>query len=156
VEKNPTKYTHLQSLPLPPGAIIKVGEQQIASPELVFLQLAQELGFLRTVLLGLQLCGHEVGNPGQSLSTVAFINKFVQKCGGHRGCTQALRAAKYLADGSASIMESLLYMILTLPTRDGGFGLGGAKLGKRQRIRSKSYEAAHQQLRALLPSEHLS
>jgi hypothetical protein len=99
----------------------------VASPELLFLELAPELGFLRTVLLGLELCGHGVGGKTQALTTAARIQRFVARCKGHAGQELAARAAKFVADGSASIMESLLFMVLTLPHRYGGFGLAGAR-----------------------------
>lgn len=54
------------------------------------------------------------------------LKTFIMKTSGHRGHLKALRAVKYIEDGSASIMESMTYMILTLPHALGGYALDGA------------------------------
>lgn len=54
------------------------------------------------------------------------IKAFLAKSPGHRGQTKALRAIEYIEDASASVMESIVYMILTLPHALGGYGVKGA------------------------------
>jgi hypothetical protein len=98
----------------------------VASPELLFLQLACRLDIHRLILLGLQLCSHPPGNSSEAITTKKKLKAFLAKTSGHRGHPKASRAAKYLEDGSASVMESLAYMILTLPHALGGYGLDGA------------------------------
>ncbi|MDR1605203.1 MAG: hypothetical protein LBS10_10545 [Gracilibacteraceae bacterium] len=44
-----------------------------------------------------------------------------------RNPMKAVRAAKYVENGSRSIMESLLYMVLALPKSLGGYGLSGVE-----------------------------
>ncbi|MDD4389562.1 MAG: hypothetical protein PHW03_02030 [Eubacteriales bacterium] len=51
---------------------------------------------------------------------------FLEKTPGHRGRRKALRAINYIENGSASIMESIAFMILTLPHALGGYGLHDA------------------------------
>jgi very-short-patch-repair endonuclease len=111
---------------LPKGAIITRGAVKVASPELVFLQMATALDIQRLILFGLQLCAHPPGKPGEAVSSKRKINAFLAKVRGHNGCRNAARAAKLLEDGSGSVMESLAFMILTLPHALGGYGLGGA------------------------------
>jgi hypothetical protein len=123
-----TTKTHSASLPLPKGAIVECGEKQVASPELVFLQLAGELEFHRLVLLGLQLCSCNPLDPQGALTSTVKLKRFLKNCEGHVGHKRATTALRYVADGSASIMESLLYMLLTLPNHYGGYGLSGAEL----------------------------
>jgi hypothetical protein len=101
-----------------------------ASPELVFLQMASSLDLHRLILLGLQLCAHPPGRPSDALSSKRKIMAFIGKTQGHAGHRKAAQAAKYLADGSWSIMESLAYMILALPNALGGYGLRGAVFNK--------------------------
>jgi hypothetical protein len=117
---------HLCELNLPVGAVISRNGTMVASPELLFLQLANKLDIHRLILLGLQLCSHPPGNPSKAITSKQKLKTFLAKTTGHRGHRKALRAVKYLENGSASIMESIAYMILTLPHALGGYGLDGA------------------------------
>lgn len=116
----------LCELELPPGAVVSRNGTTVASPELLFLQLALELSIHRLILLGLQLCSYPPGNSSVAITTKEKLETFLAKTLGHRGHRKALRASKYIEDGSASIMESIVYMILTLPNVLGGYGLDGA------------------------------
>ena len=120
------KLVHSCELALPTGAITTRNGKAVASPELLFLELASKLSIHRLIFLGLELCAHPPGEPAKSITTEQKLKKFLAKTHGHRGCHNAARAVKYVKDGSASIMESLAYMILTLPHALGGYGLNGA------------------------------
>jgi very-short-patch-repair endonuclease len=117
---------HSSQLALPKGAIVTKGGVAVASPELVFLQMATVLDMQRLILFGLQLCAHPPGKPGEAVSSQRKINAFLAKTHGHAGHRNAVRAAKLLEDGSGSVMESLAFMVLSLPHALGGYGLGGA------------------------------
>ncbi|MDX9925415.1 MAG: hypothetical protein RBS48_11690 [Ignavibacteriaceae bacterium] len=117
---------YLCQLPLPPSAVVLRNGQRVASPELVFLQLATKLSPLRHILLGLQLCSNPPGKPLAAISTKQKLKIFLTKTTGHRGNNRALQSLRYIEDGSASVMESLAHMILTLPHSLGGYGLKGA------------------------------
>jgi hypothetical protein len=135
------KLVHSCAIDLPSGAITTRHERVVASPELLFLELASKLSIHRLILLGLQLCSHPPGLPSEAITTTQKLAKFLSKTPGHQGHRKALRALKYLANGSASVMESLAYMVLTLPYSLGGYGLDGAafnyeiKLNHEARIR---------------------
>jgi hypothetical protein len=107
-----------------------LGVVKVASPELVFLQMASGLDIHRLILLGLQLCAHPPGRPDDALSTKQKMDVFIAGTRSHAGHRKAARAVKYLENGSGSIMESLAYMILTLPNALGGYGLRGAVFNK--------------------------
>lgn len=113
-------------LALPSGAVVSRNGKMVASPVLMFLQLACKLNIHRLILLGLQLCSHPPGNPSGAITTKQNLKTFFAKTTGHRGHRNALRAVKYIENGSASIMESMAYMLLTLPHALGGYGLGGS------------------------------
>jgi hypothetical protein len=117
---------HYSKLALPKGSILTDGKLLVASPELTFLQMGECLNTQKLILFGLQMCGHQVGSQGAAVSTKHKIEKFLEQMKGHRGYRNAMRAARYITDGSASIMESLAYMVLTLPSGWGGYGLRGA------------------------------
>ncbi len=120
------KLTHSCGHVLPAGAVAFRDGKMVASPELLFLELAGELSIHRLILLSLQLCSHEQGTPSKAVTTKQRLNAFLAKTQGYMGHSKALRAVKYLENGSASIMESITYMILTLPHNLGGYGLSGA------------------------------
>jgi hypothetical protein len=120
------RLVHYCKLDLPKGAVVVRDGVRVASPELVFLQLAGRLDIQRIILLGLQMCSHPPGKPTEAVTTKQKLVAFIEKASWHRGCRKAKRAVKYVENGSASVMESLVYMMLTLPHALGGYGLGGA------------------------------
>lgn len=118
---------HLCKLLLPRGAVVKYQNMLIASPELVFLELANELNIHQLILLGLQMCSHPPGKPSKAITTKRKLKEFLKKTSRHYGSAKAKRAVKYIENGSNSIMESIVFMILTLPYQLGGFGLSGVR-----------------------------
>jgi hypothetical protein len=118
---------HVRATPLCEGAVIDHGGVLVASPELTFLDLARELGFHRTLLLGLLMCAKQPGSNCEPLTTAYRIGRLLARMRGAYGVNQATAAAQFLSDGAASAHEALLYMALTLPQRYGGYGLGGAR-----------------------------
>lgn len=52
-----------------------------------------------------------------------MLNKRIAKARGFRGSKKATRALRYVLDGSASPMETLLVALLCLPSELGGYGL---------------------------------
>ncbi len=135
------KKIHACKLTLPPGAVKILDGEKVASPELLFLELASELCIHRLILLGLQLCSHPLGSPSSAITTKQKLSTFLAKTSGHRGHRKAMRAAMYLENGSRSIMESLAFMIFTLPHALGGYGLKGAVFN--HEIRLKDGMKAH-------------
>lgn len=121
-----SKKVHLCTLDLPDNAVVFRNGREIASPELLFLEFASKLSIHRLILLGLQLCSHSQCDPSDAITTKQKLERFLAKTAGHWGQRKALRAVKYVENGSASIMESLAYMILRLPHNLGGYGLSGA------------------------------
>ena len=132
------RITHLCQLALPAGAVVSKNSKMVASPELLFLQLACKLNIHRLILLGLQLCSHPPGNPSEAITTKKKLKTFLAKTSGHHGHLKALRAVKYIEDGSASVMESIAYMILTLPHALGGYGLDGAVFNHEIRLKDEA------------------
>ena len=120
------KKVHASENALPPGAVTIKDGRMISSPELLFLELAEKLSIHRLILLGLQLCSHQSGSQSATITTKRKLEEFLSKTKWHKGKCKAMQALKYVQDGSASIMESLTYMILGLPHTLGGYGLHGA------------------------------
>lgn len=131
------KLVHSCGLNLPVDAILERNGKMVASPELLFIELANQLSIHRLILLGLQLCSFPPGEPYKAITTKQKLHQFLTKTHGHRGHCRALRAVKYIEDGSASIMESLVYMFLTLPHALGGYGLGDAVFNYEIRLKGR-------------------
>jgi hypothetical protein len=132
------RIIHLCELALPAGAVVSRNGKMVASPELLFLQFACKLNIHRLILLGLQLCSHPPGNPCEAITAKQKLKTFLAKTSGHRGHLKALRAVKYIEDGSASVMESMAYMILTLPHVLGGYGLNGAAFNHEIKLKDEA------------------
>lgn len=135
---NNGKRAYSTELTLPPGAITTRKGRKVASPELLFLELASNLHIHRLILLGLQLCSHPPGLSSSAITTKHKLNSFLSKAAGHRGRRKAMRAVKYVENGSASIMESLAYMILGLPNALGGYGLDSAVFNQEIKLKGES------------------
>ncbi|HEX2944529.1 MAG TPA: hypothetical protein VHT96_01075 [Clostridia bacterium] len=133
--RNDGKKVHSCELALPANALITRNGRTVASPELLFLELACKLSIHRLILLGLQLCSYPPGLPSVAITTKQKLTMFLAKTAGHRGHRKAMRAIKYVENGSASIMESIAYMILALPYALGGYGLNGAGFNHEIRLK---------------------
>lgn len=131
------RIIHWCKLALPAGALVSKSDKTVASPELTFLELADKLSIHQLILLGLQLCSHSPGNPSEAITTKRKLKAFLAKTPGHRGYRKALRAVKYIENGSASFMESMAYMVLTLPHALGGYGLSGPVFNHEIKLRGK-------------------
>ncbi len=129
---------------LPRGAVVKKDDIFIASPELVFLELANELDIQRLILLGLQMCSHSPSNASEGITTKRKLKDFLGKTPGHYGHVKAERAIRFIENGSNSIMESILFMVLTLPYRLGGYGLSGTSFNHEVFLDSNSQRQLEQ------------
>lgn len=120
---------------LPPRALVKVSRSlYVTSPELTFIQLAasKEFDEVELALIGLELCGMYVLDSSWDgltcidtpLTSVRKISRMIDALSGHAGITLARKALKHVRDKSNSPMESMLAMLVSLPTRLGGLGLG--------------------------------
>ncbi len=131
------KIIHSCGLTLPARAVVIQKGERVASPELLFLELAANLSIQQLILLGLQLCSHPPGLPAEAITAKQKIKTFLTKTSGYRGHRKAAQAIQYVENSSASIMESLAYMILALPHALGGYGLSGATFNREIRLKSE-------------------
>jgi hypothetical protein len=128
------KITHVRTAHLRKDAVLVHGEALVSSPELTFLDLAHGLGLHKALLLGLLMCGQPQHGRAEPLTSARKIRRFLAQMKGSHGANPAIKAAKYLTDGAASAHEALLYMVLTLPPRLGGYGLAGARFNHKVMI----------------------
>ncbi|WP_417305186.1 hypothetical protein [Ellagibacter isourolithinifaciens] len=152
---------HVQTEPLPPKSFIRIGAIgrtaiYVASPELVFMQLAQRRPLEEAVYFGFALCSLYRIDPtalgglrqrderllssaeyviaDKPLTTVKRIENFLDTAKGNLDCKKARSALKFVRDGSRSPMESALAITLGLPRIRGGFGLGVGQMNHAVRI----------------------
>ena len=149
------RYTsHISSGQFPSGSFIKaVPGLIVSSPELCFIQMASELSLIKLIMLGFELCGTYRLDPAnepergfrddQPLTSVAKLDTYVAKATGLKGRTKARRALRYIADNSASPMETALAMLLTLPYQLGGYGFPMPLLNCRIDIKTDVRRAAN-------------
>jgi len=139
--------------PTPSGCLISIGEGvAVSTPPFCFFQMANELPLIKLIELGFEFCGSyslpaviesekdlitvdntSYGQP--QLTSLKAIKDFVAKMEGISGQKKSFRALRYIADGSASPMETILLMLLTLPHKLGGYGLPMPVLNKRIELR---------------------
>jgi len=123
---------HVGDRQFPGGSFIQVAPDVVmSSPELCFVQMSKELSLIQLVMLGYELCGsYRMDSESWSgqgfrgdkpLTTVAKLDSYVARLEGLKGIKNARRALRFIADGSASPMETALTMLLTLPYKLGGY-----------------------------------
>jgi len=133
-------HSHLLGGSLPEGCIVYVGDGLfVSSPELCFFQMATELPIVKLIELGFELCGsYSLPAPGITgtdpsiakgfynrppLTSIRKLTTFLDQMVGMKGRKRALQASQFIADNSASPMETVLVMLLSLPNRLGGYHL---------------------------------
>lgn len=135
--------SHVWRGPYPQDAFVQIERGLYAcSPELLFLCMGQELDVVELAELGFELCGwyslpsdpHDeafglVERP--PLSSTEAIARFLRQNTSFPGSKRAMRAAKYLLDGSASPMESKMSLVCILPRVLGGYALPKPSLNHR-------------------------
>ena len=129
---------HSWNTDVPKGAFYRVGSMYVSSPEFVFLQMAPALSMSQLIALGCELCGTYVLLPAKSrhpgalddhprriapLTNTQRLATFLAQAGSANGIAKARRALKYVVDNSRSPMETMTYLLISLPVNLGGYGL---------------------------------
>lgn len=139
--------THVYGKPAPNGTMLNLGHNVcMCAPHFTFVQLAAKADVVDTILIGMELCGTYsqwrldpgvMGDPyyqesGEnractfgvpSAMRMKRVEAFVERQQGHRGAVGTRAALRWMAEGSASPMETAIYLLLCLPKRLGGYGL---------------------------------
>ena len=135
--------------PTPDGCFVSIGEgMAVSAPQYLYFQIAGEMPLAKLVQLGLELCGtytlplNDEYSPGEETTDKVLYNQpqftnvkalkaFAARMKGVNGYKKISRALRFIADGSASPMETILFILLTLPYKLGGFGLPAPVLNRR-------------------------
>ena len=136
---------HVWSAGFPAGSFVRLRDGlYISSPERSFVEMATELSLVELVRYGCLLCsryaydGDKRGFRKRTpLTDVRSLRRFVEKSRGCIGSNKALRALRFVADSSASPMETNLVMALCLSRMIGGYGLDLPELNACIEVRTK-------------------
>ena len=116
--------------PLVSNMFCKIAQNAyVASPEMTFAQMATRLPMLDLVKLGMELCGTYALCPYSDrfddrppVTSKKRLESFCRRAKGMHGSAAALRALRWVVDGSNSPAETALVLYLCLPVRLGGYG----------------------------------
>lgn len=120
---------HIWQGALPKGSVLDTQNGFcVCSPEMCFLQMASVLTLAELIQLGFELCGTydlstEDVRACPPLTSVSKIASFIEKVPNVNGRKKAVRALSFVAEKSASPMETTLAMLQCLPYRLGGHGI---------------------------------
>ena len=143
--------SHLHTGAFPAGSFEHLrGEYWVASPELCFCQMANELPFAEEVRLGYELCARFRRNDftddldeREPLTGESALLRFLDRCQGMPGHRTATRAARYVSEHAESPMEIAVAMLLTLSRHRGGYGLPHAVLNREITVTGRT-DRSHQ------------
>ena len=105
----------------------------VSTPVLCFVRaVARDSSDIALVELGCELCGtYATARTGAGdafdvmpMATLGELRAFAQRCTNVGGARRAARLLRHVVEGSASPRETKLALVLGLPHRHGGFGLG--------------------------------
>lgn len=132
----------------------RLGEQVLVpTPEFTFLLLASHLSVAELVAVGMELCGYYrlAGTTTNQLlqsnrtlysrmplTSPTRLATLLKRMKGFAGVDVALRACKYVEQGSASPMETAVYLLLCLPRMLGGYALEHPILNGKRMINKKA------------------
>lgn len=152
--RSPRIVYHVRTCPYPTGAFRRLAPGVlVASPELVFFEMANELFFYKLVEFGFLLCGTYTVNPNaiapngrEPLTTKRKLASFIERMGTARGCSIARKALDFVFENSASPRETKTAILLCMPSRLGGYGFSEPQMNYRfdfsaeeQRLFGKSF-----------------
>ncbi len=132
LRKRKTVVSHLQKAEMPGYSFCKLSDGiYIASPELAFVQSATTMSRFDLLYLGYSLCASFATDrysptgttDAKPVTNAQQIRLFAKRAKGLHGVGEAELLSRYIIDGAASPTEIMLAMVLSLPTKMGGFGL---------------------------------
>lgn len=147
---------HIWSEQKPRRSFVKVSEGiYLSTPEACFLQLARDLPLVSLVKTGFELTGsysscatdNSTFTKLEPRTTLRKLEHYLGLCKGERRVSKAQKALGFIAENSASPMETALTMLLTLPSSMGGFALPSPQLNYPVRIIENDYLGLFRELR---------
>lgn len=136
---------HYQKGRYPNNSFLKYNNEiYIASPELVFLQMAKKFNEIELLMFGLEICGSYAlsdANPDgfifnlPAITTKSrilnYLRNFKSNNNNFPGICKASKISQYIIDGSASPQESKVIIKLCCQRKLGGYGVKNLKANYR-------------------------
>ena len=130
---------HVWMREIPDRSFVAIGPSvRLSTPEFTYLQMASTLSVPRLAAYACEVTGGYSLNQGARsfhsrppLTSLAALGDFLSKCAGARGVRPARKALSYEVEGFRSPAETSLALLLTLPTRLGGYGLTACRANYR-------------------------
>lgn len=151
---SPRLRHHVQSANLPPHALCPIyGGIHVVSPEVCLVQACATHPLLEAFEIGMEFCGTYALRPDSvedeakrdyRLVDAASFQRHVETWKGLWGLVPARDVANYLVNGSASAMETKLYLLLCLPQKYGGYNLARPELNPKLDVPPSAKEALRQ------------
>jgi len=124
----------------------------VSCPEMTFVQMSGEQDFVKSVLLGYELCGEYIPDKtehygmrqAEKATTVRKLTSYIDKLENVPGKRRARRAAAFVLDNSWSPMESKLAVLAVLPMSLGGYGLSKPELNKKVNLSASGMSVLRQ------------
>lgn len=152
----PGVVRHRRAHALPRGSLVRVGRGVLAAgPELALCQVAarDDHDLVDVAQLAYELCGTYLldqdpnswkgfVNNDVSATTVRRIESVARALKGERGIKTVNEALPFVVDGAHSPMETTLAMLLALPRRVGGLGIGGIAMNHEVKSIGRKIDAA--------------
>ncbi|MDI9497151.1 MAG: DUF559 domain-containing protein [Bacillota bacterium] len=136
----------LCSTPIPDGGLLHRRDMGIVSPEMLFVQLANELDDIELIILGDLLCSRPDRYRTPALTRHRRLFDFATAAYGLRGRRRALEALRYVKEDASSIMEVFLDLLIGLPNYLGGLGITGGVLNAPVPLTAESSVALRQHI----------
>lgn len=117
---------------LPPHSLYAISDEiAVASPELTLVQLARNLRMLPCIELACEWCGSYALGPATidcvyetvPITDKTRITELIQRHPAPHGSRSVAKMMKWIAEGLASPRETVVFLMLSLPSRLGGFAL---------------------------------
>lgn len=122
---------HCWTSHIPDGSFCAITRNVLVStPEFSFLQMAGLLSETQLILVGYKMCAayrireDGVTIPVEPITSVSKLRSYLGKAEGCYGAKKAVRALSWIVDKARSPMEVNTSMVVSLPRRLGGYGLG--------------------------------
>lgn len=149
---NDAMQVHRSHLDKLPAGLVRLvsGDVYTAGPELTFIQMAGETSLVGAVVLGHELCG-TYSHFAQmisgfyerpALTSVSRLREVLTGVSGMQGADAARTALRWIRDGSASPMETVVSCLLNLPNDLGGFGLVVPELNYKVKLNAAEAQIA--------------
>lgn len=144
---------------LPEGPFLELTDGvAVSSPELLFVELANEMSLPEHLLLGFELTGRFARDPYRPVegaatfdvppvTSVKRIRAFLDSSRHLNGAGNARRTLALLADETWSPFEAVVAVMMSLPWEEYGYGFGRCELNPRIKVPEHLVGSAHKESR---------